>query len=124
MAFEDIAQRLESMDLAAMRESALADIRSGKKTKRQRGVKLLRAIDGLQRAGVHPKDLIIRKVPVIPAAFRPYTTAGSTFIPGDANELYSDLIKATQIHSENRELFGPQGTKGIDRYSRHAVPAP
>lgn len=123
MAIEDITRQLEGLDLAKMREEALKDVRSGKKTRRQSGVRLLRAVDGLQRAGAQPKDLVITKVPVLPAAFRPYTTAGSTFIPGDANELYSDLIKATQIHAENKALFGPSGVKGIESYIRKAVKA-
>ena len=123
MSFLEIAKRLEALDLGQLRETALADIRSGKKTRRQKGVKLLRAIDGLQRANVTPKDLVITKVPVIPPAFRPYTAAGNTFIPGDANELYSDLIRATTLHNENTRVFGPEGARDTARYVRQAVRA-
>ena len=123
MAVSDVVQRLESLDLDAIRRQALADIRSGKKTRRQKGVKVLRAVDGLQRTGLQPKDLLVTKVPVIPAAFRPYTTAGETFIPGDANELYSDLIKAVGVHRENEKLFGASGAKETGRYLRSAVRA-
>lgn len=123
MSINALAQKLNEMDLGQMRETALADIRSGKKTKRQAGVKLLRAIDGLQRNQMRPADLLITKVPVIPAAFRPYTMAGDTFVPGDANELYSDLIKATQIHSENSRLLGDQGSPETAGYVRNAVRA-
>lgn len=114
---------LKGIDLEKMREDAYAEIRSGKKTKRQRGVKILRAVDGLQRAGVDPGDLVIRKVPVLPAGFRPYTVAGSTFIPGDANELYSDLIKARDVYRENEGLLGSRGSAPAAKYLRDAVRA-
>lgn len=123
MSVSDIARRLESLDLDQLRASALADIRSGKKTRRQKGVKLLRAVDGMQRNKVRPSDLLITRVPVIPPAFRPYTMAGDTFIPGDANELYSDLIKAVDIHRENSQLFGDSGSPDTARYVRQAVKA-
>lgn len=123
MSLATIAKRLESIDLDALRASALADIRSGKKTKRQQGVKLLRAVDGLQRSQVAPKDLLITKVPVIPAAFRPYTMIGETFVPGDANELYSDLIRSVTLYKENEQVFGPGRSKETARYVRSAVKA-
>lgn len=123
MSAVEIARRLENLNLEQLRASALADIRSGKKTKRQAGVKLLRAVDGLQRNNLHPRDLLITKVPVIPAAFRPYTMAGDTFVPGDANELYSDLIKAAKIHKENTALLGAEGSPETASYVRNAVRA-
>lgn len=123
MAIEDIAELLGSVDLESMRQSALADIRSGKKTKRAQGVKVLRAVSGLQRANVKPTDLLISKVPVIPAAFRPYTTAGDTFIPGDANELYSDLVKAVKLHEEHAQVFGNVPRSETARYVREAARA-
>ena len=123
MSVAEITRRLESLDLQQLREAALADIRSGKKTKRQVGVKMLRAVDGLQRNNMRPADLLISKVPVIPAAFRPYTMAGDTFVPGDANELYSDLIKATQIHADNTALLGEAGSPETAGYVRNAVRA-
>lgn len=123
MSLADLTRQLESLDLDQLRASALADIRSGKKTRRQKGVKLLRAVDGLQRNNVQPKDLLLTRVPVIPAAFRPYTMAGETFIPGDANELYSDLIKAVDVHRESTDLFGADGSPETARYIRNAVKA-
>jgi DNA-directed RNA polymerase beta' subunit len=123
MAIEDIAERLEAMNLPELREKALVDIRSGKKTKRQQGVKMLRAIEGMQRSGVAPRELIIRRVPVIPPAFRPYTMAGDTFVPGDANELYSDLVKSVQLHKEAEKTFGAGNALDSARYVRSAVRA-
>lgn len=120
---EDLRQRLRDLDLDKMREEALAEIRSGKKTRRQKAVKKLRAIEGLKRAGVSPEDLIISKVPVIPPGFRPYTVSGDTFLPGDANELYSDLIKSKQIYEESVSELGKEGSSEMADYLRKSVRA-
>lgn len=119
----EIAAMLDNLDLPEMRARALSEIRSGKKTRRHDGVRLLRAVDGLQRAGVAPRDLIVKRVPVIPSEFRPYSVAGNTFIPGDANELYSDLIKANAVYRENVAELGAEGAAGTARYLRAAARA-
>jgi len=117
----EILERLKALDLDRLRAQALEDIRSGKKTKRQAGVKLLRAVDGLQRSNVRPEDLVIDRVPVIPPQFRPYSTAGETFVPGDINELVSDLIRARKIQDQADAVLGkdPDAAK----YVRKAVRA-
>ena len=54
---------------------------------------------------------MIRSVPVIPPAFRPYAVAGNTFVPGDANELYRDLIQLRDAHDEAHAMLGDAGTQ-------------
>jgi DNA-directed RNA polymerase subunit beta' len=123
MAVQDVIDSLNALDLDKLREEAMADVRSGKKTRRQAAVKKLRAIEGLKRSGVTPQDLLVKRVPVIPAAFRPYSAAGDTFIPGDANELYSDLHKAVQVHKETVAELGEEGAEDSASYLRSAVNA-
>lgn len=123
MAIEHLVEKLRGLNLDELREQALSDIRSGKKTRRQRGVKLLRAVEGMQRAGTKPEDLVITKVPVIPAAFRPYSVTGDTFLPGDANELYADLIRARNLYRESVSEIGPEASKPLAEYVRNAVRA-
>jgi DNA-directed RNA polymerase subunit beta' len=123
MAVQHVQDLLAGLDLDQLRQKAYEQIRSGKKTHRAQGVKTLRAVEGLQRSGIDPRDLIIKKVPVVPAGFRPFTVAGETFIPGDANELYSDLIRAATSYKESAAEFGPAGAKEAGRYLRSAVRA-
>ena len=123
MAIEDVINAMKALDLDKLREDAMADIRSGKKTRRQAAVKRLRAIDGLKRSGASMDDLVVKRVPVLPAAFRPYTYAGGTFIPGDANELYSDLHKAVQGHKEIVSELGEEAGEDSASYLRSAVAA-
>jgi len=116
-----IADMLAALNLEEMEATAYKDIRSGKKTSRLRGVKMLRVIDGLKRADVGPADLMIDRVPIIPAQFRPYTKAGDTFIPGDANELYADLIRGRRVQDQTEAVLGRD--VDADRYVRTAVRA-
>jgi DNA-directed RNA polymerase subunit beta' len=120
---EDVIAAMKALDLDKLHEEAMADVRSGKKTRRHAAVKRLRALDGLKRSGAGVEDLVVRRVPVIPAAFRPYTYAGGTFIPGDANELYSDLYKAVQGHKEIVSELGEEAGEDSARYLRSAVAA-
>ena len=49
---------------------------------------------------------MISRVPVIPPQFRPFASAGDVFIPGDANELYRDLINMRDVNKQIGETFG------------------
>ena len=123
MTVDEIKQALKALDLDALEQAAKEDIRSGKKTRRARGVKILRAVSGIRRSGVAPEDLVISAVPVIPTAFRPFTMAGETFLPGDANELYADLMRAKEVYEEAAAELGPEGAKEAEDYLRNAVKA-
>ncbi len=100
-----LLQMLQNLDLAKLEAQAIADAKSGKITKRDKAVKILSAIEGLKRTNIKPEELMITRVPVLPPQFRPFSTMGTTFIPGSANELYQDLFRHRQAHKETlREL--------------------
>jgi DNA-directed RNA polymerase subunit beta' len=93
-------------------------ISSGPKSKRNKSVQALNVIEGLRRNKITPDQLMIKNVPVIPPAFRPFTIAGDQFVPGDANELYRDLFHYRDLYSQSRDLFGETGSKeaALDLY--------
>jgi hypothetical protein len=95
-----IQNALASLNLDKMKEDAMQDIKSGRATRRDDGIKRLRAITGIQKAGVKPEDLMITKVPVIPPRFRPASFIGNTMMVSDANYLYRDLMGAQKNVSE------------------------
>jgi len=99
---------LAAIDLDALEAQARADLASGKATRRGPAIKRLAAINGLRRNNLRPEDLMVRSVPIVPPAFRPFSVAGDTFIPGDANELYRDLFEHRRILQETREALGDQ----------------
>jgi len=120
---EAIEAYLANLDLKKLEEDHRHQIKHGGKTKRARSVRILNAIDGFKRNNVAPKDLMVRSVPVIPPQFRPFSAAGSTFIPGDANEMYKDLIEYKKLYEENAELLGHQNSGHVYKDLNNAVRA-
>lgn len=106
---EAIAYALNNIDLDKEEADAHAIVAKKLKSKRPDAIKKLGYIDGFRRSGLHPRDLMINRVPVIPPQFRPYTVSGDVFIPGDANELYRDLINIVGVHKELAGKFGSAG---------------
>ena len=102
-----IYEALKNIDLDAKEAEAKDILHRHLKSKRDGAVKVLGIIDGLRRTGIKPHELMISRVPVIPPVFRPFTAAGDVFIPGDANELYRDLINMRAVNKQIGEKFGP-----------------
>jgi intein/homing endonuclease len=100
---------LERVNIDREEEEARKAIASGAKAKRKAAVKKLHVIQGLKRNELSPKDLTISKIPVVPPVFRPFSLVGETFMPGDANELYRDLLRAKQTYNEVKEELGDEG---------------
>jgi len=105
---EAIQFALSQINLDEMEAQQRADIKTGKVTRRKPAVRLLGIIEGLRRNEVAPQDLMLNRVPVLPAAFRPYSAMGSTFIPGDATELYADLHLVRDTYKEAENTFGSE----------------
>lgn len=120
---EAISAYLARLDLDGIEGAARDDIRSGRVTKRGRAVKMLNIVSGLRRNNLTPADMMISKVPVIPPNFRPFNLIGTTFLPGDANELYKDLIDMNQAYAKTNKLLGPEGSRDEFKALMQAVRA-
>lgn len=110
---EAIEAALASMNLDELEDEAREVIRLKKKTARPRAVRLLNIVQGLRKNQVTPKDLMIRQVPVIPPGFRPFSVTGDTFIPGDANEMYRDLMEYRRLYQEQEKMFGKEAAAPV-----------
>lgn len=106
---EAIAYALQHVDLDQKEAEAHDIVRKRLRSKRPGAVQVLGVIQGLRRSGIKPGELMIHQVPVIPPQFRPYTVAGDNFIPGDANELYRDLINLRDLHGDLEQKLGVAG---------------
>ena len=106
---EAIAHALQKLDLGQVEAEARDVIARKRISKRPRAVQVLNILEGFKRNGTRPSDLMIRAVPVIPPVFRPFSVAGDTFIPGDANELYQDLFKHRDVYKRIRQTLGDAG---------------
>lgn len=106
---EAILHALSKIDPVAMEKEHRDLVRNGPKSKRNKSIQVLNALEGLNRNNIKPTQLMIRNVPVIPPVFRPFSVVGDTFMPGDANELYKDLMQYRDIYKETHSMFGDAG---------------
>ena len=86
-------------------------IREGSKTARDKAVKKLRVLQTAKDQGIHPKDWMINKVPVLPPVFRPISKMSSgTSIVSDPNYLYQDLLYNNDALRDARKALGQEGS--------------
>lgn len=88
-----IATALNGLNLDREIERARAEIDSGKRSARDTAVRRLGYLKSAKRLGIHPKEWVLDKVPVLPPAFRPVSTMGPKKLPlvADPNYLYKEL---------------------------------
>ncbi len=93
-----IAAALTAINVPKAIELARLEIQSSRKTGRDAAVRRLALLKSAERLGVHPKDWVLTKVPVLPPSFRPVTTMGNKRLPlvADANYLYKELFDANK----------------------------
>lgn len=88
----EISKSLGAMDVDSEISRMRKYIESGKRTKRDDAVKLLEFLTTLKKNNIKLKDLMISKVPILPAQFRPASKMGDVVLTSDVNNLYKDLI--------------------------------
>lgn len=120
---EAIAHALGRLDLLKLEEEQREVIRQKKKTARPRAVRVLRILQGLKRNDIKPSDLMTDSVPVIPPAFRPFSVTGNTFLPGDSNELYRDLVEYRGLYQNTLKELGPEAANNVYEPMSQAVRA-
>lgn len=103
-----IYNALSDIDIDKDLEQAKQDFKYGPKSKKQQALNRIMALDGLKNNRMKPEEFMITKVPVIPPKFRPYSIMGKdTFLPGDANELYQDVINMAHTQGDILQELGP-----------------
>lgn len=63
-----------------------------KKSGRDDAIKSLSFLTMLKNNGLKPSDMMLSKIPVIPAQYRPVMAQGDKILTADVNELYKDLL--------------------------------
>jgi DNA-directed RNA polymerase subunit beta len=91
-----IGRALDKIDVDGAIAQARADIRSGRKGARDAAVRKLGYLKTAKKLGLHPRDWMLDKVPVLPPVFRPVSTMAGSKMPlvADANYLYKEVIEA------------------------------
>lgn len=106
-----IQHALGNINVDALEKEHRDTIASGAKSKRHKSVQALNVIEGLKRNDLKPEQMMVKSVPVIPPAFRPFSVVGSTFVPGDANELYRDLFQYRDLYKQSESVLGEEGSR-------------
>lgn len=107
---EAILRALKGLDLEKLEREQRDIIRKKQASKRPRAVQVLNVLEGLKRTGMKPHQFMLHSIPVIPAVFRPFSVVGNAFVPGDANELYKDMVEIRDAYNEERAAFGVRGS--------------
>ena len=100
----ELEKTLNGMDLDKEITKTKSFLKSAKKSGRDNQVKVLSFLLMLKEQGMQPKDLLLSKVPVIPAQYRPIMAQGKQILSADVNELYKDLLLVNNTVKENKEL--------------------
>lgn len=103
-----LAKALENIDLDREIRKAKAQWEGGKGQKRDDALRRWHYLEDSKRLGLHPKDWILDKVPVLPPAFRPVSVMGDSGTPlvNDANYLYKELIDSIDNHNKMKQHLG------------------
>jgi len=97
---EEMSKKLSDIDVDKEIEKQKEVIKSGKASKRDLAVKKLRILDTAKRTGIHPRDFMISKIPVLPPVFRPVAKMRGMELTSDANLLYKDLHEAVTTYKD------------------------
>jgi hypothetical protein len=96
--FEDLLARgelektLTNINLDKKIDELKGYIKSNRKTERSDALKVLNFLLMLKKNHMTPASLMLSKVPVIPAQYRPIMAQGNQIMSADVNELYKDLM--------------------------------
>lgn len=101
-----IAKALDGIDLDQEIAQARITIKSGKKTARDLAVRKLKYLQSAKNQGLHPRDWMWDKVPIIPPIFRPVSMMAGSKVPlvADANFLYKELLDSVGNHNSLKEV--------------------
>lgn len=113
-----IQQALANINLPKAIEQAREDIKSGRRTLRDAAVRKLGYLKSAEKTGVHPKDWMLTKVPVLPPLFRPVSTMGNKKLPlvADANYLYKELLDANKGLKDAAGVLSKYGDERLNVY--------
>ena len=88
----EITDKLKKIDVDAKIAEMYKYIAGKKKTNRDDAAKLLQFLTMLKNKKMALSDLMLHKIPIIPAQYRPVSKMGDVTLTSDVNNLYKDLM--------------------------------
>lgn len=99
-----IRQKLESVNIETEIRKNREYLKTKKKTGRDDALKNLQFLQTLKDNKIEAKDLLLSKVPIIPAQYRPISYQGGLVLTSDVNNLYKDLMLNNQALENTEDL--------------------
>ena len=98
---------LAKIDLDRAIQQARQDLQSARRGERDAAIRRLGYLKSAKRLGIHPKEWMLTKVPVLPPIFRPVTLLGPKQLPyaADYNYLIKEVFEANDALAQAKKTF-------------------
>lgn len=105
-----IEKELKAIDVDAKIAELKKLVASQRKSGRDDALKALSFLTMLKSNKLEPKDMMLTKVPIIPAQYRPVMVQGDQALTADVNELYKDLMHVNNSlgQAKNNKDIAPE----------------
>lgn len=116
---EAIQTALSKLNLQRELARARVEIKGSRKGARDTAIRRLGYLKSAERLGIHPKEWMMTKVPVLPPAFRPISMMEESGTPliSDVNYLYKELIEANDLLRDMSKEVDDVGEERLSLYN-------
>jgi DNA-directed RNA polymerase subunit beta' len=109
MGAEAILAILRTIDLEALRDQLLHEMRSTSGQRRKKAIKRLRVVEAFRKSGNRVEDMVLTILPVLPPELRPMVQLdGGRFATSDLNDLYRRVINRNNRLKRLMDLGAPE----------------
>ncbi|HLF03690.1 MAG TPA: DNA-directed RNA polymerase subunit beta', partial [Dehalococcoidia bacterium] len=109
MGAEAILTILKGMDMEALREQLVNEMRATSGQRRKKAIKRLRVVEAFRRSGNRVENMILTILPVLPPELRPMVQLdGGRFATSDLNDLYRRVINRNNRLKRLIDLGAPE----------------
>jgi len=109
---EAILDLLSKIDVSKKIAQLEKEVQNSVGQRKKKALKRLRLFKGLQRAGVKPEWMVLRRIPVLPPDLRPMVQLdGGRYAASDLNDLYRRVINRNNRLKRLNELGAPEVIK-------------
>ena len=109
MGAEAVLAILRTIDLEALREQLVMEMRSTSGQRRKKAIKRLRVVESFRKSGNRVSDMILSVLPVLPPELRPMVQLdGGRFATSDLNDLYRRVINRNNRLKRLIQLGAPE----------------
>jgi DNA-directed RNA polymerase subunit beta len=115
---EAVRSALERIHLPEAIRRAEQEWRTGKKSDKDSALKRWSILKHTAKLGLHPKEWMVDKIPVLPPAFRPVSVMGASGRPlvADPNYLYKEAFEANEALKETAKFSNELGDERLSLY--------